>query len=1211
MKNLILALSLIVIAAATKIYGQCDTPIGDVCSDASDFGLVATTDCADAPTLQTMEGCLKNATPAAGLAGCSEFSTTGTVWYKADYDAEARYITVNIMPGSTWYPRIAIYSGSDCNGLALLSDGCSNTLGMSTNIRTVVNQFGSASPGSVWVAVSYDPGSVNNQSDLSFTIEMIAEKECLECGAEQDCYYNGDITIKSRSIRPMTDTSGYFCPGEEVTVCLNFDHDISIVSLDWLHGLIPNLGKGWDLQSSDLAGARITPDTAMWVDWNDPDGCGVTASVPMTSVRSYYDEFGQLQFSHDCLGHPNGAKPISQGDTMPSGWFYRSISGQCKDPGCSPSDYWGLPESNGVVSVEICLDLKVREDFGSSSCFEDRKLDIKILPTSDAHTGCWSTILSCIDNDVIIFGENWEVECRTSPLTITGDKEVCSGDTTKIDIYNDSFSSHEMFAIDNPSIKRTGAPELISNDSENPTEVIPHVYTIAEVLRNTSDTVQFQTYVMRVLELPERCSYPYDTVTVAVFPEMQLKADSFALCKGSCVSIFPEVSGGSLPYSYNWSDGIMDSTRVVCPEATSSYSLTVQDSNKCMITQEYPVSVIGSGEAVIVNEDSLRILNKNIGSGDTTQFVQLGRYAPSNYTEVMWIPDNGLIVIINEEMPTICGLDGLRSTTGSYKLIVEATDTEGCTSSDTLSISVGDCDIIPYVDNYSCDDMGTSETSDDIFYFDLKITGSGDKWSVSNSQNLVSYGSVLKLGPFNVANGDQKITVQDNTNESCTTTFFVSPPAECELSCDSDPDYNALMAIYDATNGSSWKDNTGWVDGVSQTNCDPCNGWYGIKCDSIGNIIELDLSNNGLEGYLPTDIGLLSSLKYIDLGDNNLEGSIPEEIGELVSLRYLDLHANRMTGKLPVGLAALTSLEYVDLNTNQLSGVIPVQLGSLTSGVSVEAKNDNGTDSNSNHLVGLTSLRHLDLHSNLLTGEIPTNIASMTSLEYLDLGLNELSGTLPADLGDLTALVVLSAHDNVLTGSIRVGLGDLVNLSTLYLQGNQFSGSIPESLANLTSLQNLNLGSNQLSMCIPTSLREFICSVNNIDFSGNPMLPWEGDLDDFCATDGSTASQQGAPCMVNGEAGSIDEDCMCRPMDGVGDIDISTLMIYPNPSRSRVFVQGYEGGSYEIHSIQGEQMVSGVYNHETGIVTKDLSSGIYILRVQTAKGWSLGRFVKE
>ncbi|MEM9836043.1 MAG: HYR domain-containing protein [Bacteroidota bacterium] len=76
----------------------------------------------------------------------------------------------------------------------------------------------------------------------------------------------------------------------------------------------------------------------------------------------------------------------------------------------------------------------------------------------------------------------------------------------------------------------------------------------------------------------------------------------------------------------------------------------------------------------------------------------------------------------------------------------------------------------------------------------------------------------------------------------------------------------------------------------------------------------------------------------------------------------------------------------------------------------------------------------------------------------------------------------------------------------------------------------MRLNDNQLSGCIPSNFRDFCILGNGFDLSNNPDLPWSGDTDQFCATDGSQAAQVGAPCddqNSNTINDQIDENCNC------------------------------------------------------------------------------------
>ena len=81
---------------------------------------------------------------------------------------------------------------------------------------------------------------------------------------------------------------------------------------------------------------------------------------------------------------------------------------------------------------------------------------------------------------------------------------------------------------------------------------------------------------------------------------------------------------------------------------------------------------------------------------------------------------------------------------------------------------------------------------------------------------------------------------------------------------------------------------------------------------SIENTTELVLSNNGLTGSIPPEIGNLTNLTYLGLWNNQLTGSIPPEIGNLSNLTGLLLYDNQLTGQIPESICDLN----IDWNNN-------------------------------------------------------------------------------------------------------------------------------------------------------------------------------------------------------------------------------------------------------------------------------------------------------
>ena len=111
------------------------------------------------------------------------------------------------------------------------------------------------------------------------------------------------------------------------------------------------------------------------------------------------------------------------------------------------------------------------------------------------------------------------------------------------------------------------------------------------------------------------------------------------------------------------------------------------------------------------------------------------------------------------------------------------------------------------------------------------------------------------------------------------------------------PDRDVLIALYNATGGSSWTSKRNWLSG------EPVGDWYGVDTGAAGRVTSLNLAHNNLSGEIPAALARLTSLQDLRLHNNNLEGEMPSWLADLTGLQRLYLAGNGFTGCVPEGLA--------------------------------------------------------------------------------------------------------------------------------------------------------------------------------------------------------------------------------------------------------------------------------------------------------------------
>ena len=258
----------------------------------------------------------------------------------------------------------------------------------------------------------------------------------------------------------------------------------------------------------------------------------------------------------------------------------------------------------------------------------------------------------------------------------------------------------------------------------------------------------------------------------------------------------------------------------------------------------------------------------------------------------------------------------------------------------------------------------------------------------------------------------------------------------------------ALVAIYDAAKGATWKSDRVWD--LSK----PMDDWYGVKLTD-GRVSTLNLANGTIsESWeIPAAIGDLQELTNLRLVNGKVTGTFPEEIYSLTKLESLYLTNNTLSWSISPKIADLTNLKdlYIDQNTN-LTGSLPKELGQLK------------------------NLVNINISKTSISGAVPAEMTQCTSLKNF-MAFSAKLTSCPDNWDEWPALEIIMIYGNTgLEGPLPESVSRSKTVKTIRFDDCNFTGNIPESYANIPAKQGssttqLWLKGNKLSGVVPAAVQ--------------------------------------------------------------------------------------------------------------------------------------------
>ncbi len=415
---------------------------------------------------------------------------------------------------------------------------------------------------------------------------------------------------------------GAICPGGSITFTANTSNTTGSVSYSWTA-----TGGSFDNASSaSPTWTMMMPGTyTISVSIIDEEDCEATDDVEVTVYPSPSVDITPKD-EEVCQGESVTFNANASGGTPPYTYNWMASGGTFDDP-TSATPTWTMMMP-GTYSISLIV--------------------------TDAN-GCTAD-----DETLVTVNENPSVNITPR------DEEICQGESVTFDANASGGTPPYTYNW----TASGGSFDDATSATPTWTMMMPGTYTISVTVTDSKGcTAEDET-----------------TVTVNENPSVNITPRDEEICQGESVTFNANASGGTPPYTYNWtaSGGSFDDATSATPTwtmmmpGTYTINVTVTDSNGCTGEDETTVTVHENPDVSIEPEDAEICVGQKL---NLTANVT-GGTAPYSYS---WSASAGMF-----DDPTSATPQYMMMTPGTYTISVTVTDANGCTDEASTSVKVVD-----------------------------------------------------------------------------------------------------------------------------------------------------------------------------------------------------------------------------------------------------------------------------------------------------------------------------------------------------------------------------------------------------------------------------------------------------------------------------------------------------------------------------------------